>query len=282
MAKGSEVSTIRLICPNCGARYDVPANVIPEDGRDVQCSNCSHTWFQPPETKRAAPPPQPEPAPPPPQPGPKARDDDDDGRVGLADLEDRDVVAQRPPVSRQAADVFREEREHEARRRAEDSALESQPGLGLEEPGADGQARRARERMARLRADDVPGDAPQPARAQGGSRRDLLPDVDEITQSLRGGAYLRPAETAPPPPKRTRPRNSGFPRGFLLSVVLGGAAIAAYAYAPLIVDFVPELEMPMALYVAYLDTARVWLDDQTSVLLTMLDGLSSEAPPSGS
>ncbi|MCK5500021.1 MAG: zinc-ribbon domain-containing protein, partial [Tritonibacter mobilis] len=38
---------MRLICPNCGAQYEVPEDVIPENGRDVQCSNCGDTWFQP-------------------------------------------------------------------------------------------------------------------------------------------------------------------------------------------------------------------------------------------
>lgn len=37
---------MRLSCPNCGAQYEVPIEVIPQDGRDVQCSNCGHTWFQ--------------------------------------------------------------------------------------------------------------------------------------------------------------------------------------------------------------------------------------------
>ncbi|SEC52605.1 MJ0042 family finger-like domain-containing protein [Rhodobacter sp. 24-YEA-8] len=35
-----------LACPNCDARYDVPDSAIPEAGRDVQCSNCGHAWFQ--------------------------------------------------------------------------------------------------------------------------------------------------------------------------------------------------------------------------------------------
>lgn len=38
---------MRLTCPNCGAQYEVPEEAIPEDGRDVQCSNCGDTWFQP-------------------------------------------------------------------------------------------------------------------------------------------------------------------------------------------------------------------------------------------
>ena len=37
---------MRLICPNCDAEYQVDDAAIPETGRDVQCSNCGHAWFQ--------------------------------------------------------------------------------------------------------------------------------------------------------------------------------------------------------------------------------------------
>lgn len=49
---------MRLICPNCGAQYEVDGSMIPDDGRDVQCSACGHTWFQLPEG--VEPPPEPE------------------------------------------------------------------------------------------------------------------------------------------------------------------------------------------------------------------------------
>jgi len=39
-------NTMRLICPNCGAQYEIDAGLIPPAGRDVQCSNCGNTWFQ--------------------------------------------------------------------------------------------------------------------------------------------------------------------------------------------------------------------------------------------
>lgn len=38
---------MRLICPRCGAQYEVDDSVIPASGRDVQCSGCGQTWFQP-------------------------------------------------------------------------------------------------------------------------------------------------------------------------------------------------------------------------------------------
>ncbi|MEH6360912.1 MAG: zinc-ribbon domain-containing protein [Amylibacter sp.] len=37
---------MRLICPNCVAQYEVDEDVIPPEGRDVQCANCGHNWFQ--------------------------------------------------------------------------------------------------------------------------------------------------------------------------------------------------------------------------------------------
>jgi resuscitation-promoting factor RpfA len=53
---------MRLVCPNCEAKYEVPEDAIPDSGRDVQCTNCGHTWFQmraksgsaPPETAAPA------------------------------------------------------------------------------------------------------------------------------------------------------------------------------------------------------------------------------------
>lgn len=39
---------MRLVCPNCGAQYEVDERVIPDAGRDVQCSACGHAWYQQP------------------------------------------------------------------------------------------------------------------------------------------------------------------------------------------------------------------------------------------
>ncbi|MBK6466238.1 MAG: zinc-ribbon domain-containing protein [Rhodobacter sp.] len=33
---------MRLVCPNCDAKYEVPDDAVPEGGRDVQCSSCGH------------------------------------------------------------------------------------------------------------------------------------------------------------------------------------------------------------------------------------------------
>lgn len=52
---------MRLICPNCSAQYEIDASLIPDEGRDVQCSNCGHTWFElPPAPPEYADAPEPE------------------------------------------------------------------------------------------------------------------------------------------------------------------------------------------------------------------------------
>lgn len=60
---------MRLVCPNCEAKYEVPEDAIPETGRDVQCANCGHAWFQMRPRPTAA---ETAPVPPPPTPVPDA------------------------------------------------------------------------------------------------------------------------------------------------------------------------------------------------------------------
>jgi len=35
-----------LVCPKCVTQYEVDDQAIPENGREVQCANCEHIWFQ--------------------------------------------------------------------------------------------------------------------------------------------------------------------------------------------------------------------------------------------
>ena len=46
---------MRLTCPRCGAQYEIAAAAIPAAGREVECSACSHVWFQPGQPKAAEP-----------------------------------------------------------------------------------------------------------------------------------------------------------------------------------------------------------------------------------
>lgn len=40
---------IEIVCPSCGAQYQVPDGSIGPDGRNVTCSKCSHKWRAYPE-----------------------------------------------------------------------------------------------------------------------------------------------------------------------------------------------------------------------------------------
>lgn len=318
---------MRLICPNCGAQYDVPANVIPEAGRDVQCSGCGHTWFQrhpdaDPDLAEELDQPLPEPEWTP-EPEPEDTPQVAAGPVASVEPEpepgEAPEPAPRPPappagqpeppkrdIDPEMAELFREEREFEARRRAAE-ALESQPELGLTEPDDDEHARRsreARERMARMRGEEPapkastprpaepaaePGPAPSrppeaamAAAAAAGSRRDLLPDVEEINQTLRSSSEPRVVDSAREEADATPPREKGgFGRGVLLGVVIVVLAILLYVYAATISEAVPPLAPLMDGYMATVDGLRGWLDEQMMALLRTLDGMSSEAPPDG-
>lgn len=38
---------MRLTCPRCNARYEIPDAAIPAMGREVECSACANVWHQP-------------------------------------------------------------------------------------------------------------------------------------------------------------------------------------------------------------------------------------------
>jgi len=280
---------MRLTCPNCGAQYEVPDQVIPIDGRDVQCSNCGNTWFQDhPENPLPVADPAPaqdelqdgyaedepeeyweEPAPAPesaPAPEPDPYDDYDEDPDDYADPVKR-------PISHDNSftDVLREEAEREARLRAEESApgLETQTELGLE-PGPDDARRRAEEaraRMARLRGEQGPTPS-EPAPEPGvESRRGLLPDIDEINSTLKGGDNAVAPAVAPTAsgPKSKR-RSSGFTRGIAIAVLIAVALTLVYSNAPDISAALPQADPALNAYVAFVDNARIWLDQMMARL----------------
>lgn len=268
---------MRLICPNCDAQYEVVEDVIPAEGRDVQCSNCGQTWFQnhPDQIPQATQAPE--------QTEEIAEPDDepaeDEERVEVP------AAPQRRELDASVADILRQEAELESRAR-ESESLESQPELGFQdgESEAERRSREARERMALMR-----GETPAPpasgvseaaaTAAALGSRRDLLPDIEEINSTLRSssdrqagaGADTGTAQTA----SAAKPSRSGFRRGFTLMILLGLILAAIYVFAPQIAQSVPQADPYLSGYVARVDTARAWLDGRMTALLIWLDMLAS-------
>ncbi|MGV6803522.1 MAG: zinc-ribbon domain-containing protein [Ruegeria sp.] len=255
---------MRLTCPNCNAQYEVPDDVIPEEGRDVQCSNCEKTWFQSkhPEAKTeeeehpaeeadestgaaaleadakpASGEPEPSSAEPEPEVGEAAK-------TVAAPEETPDEPSPRGNVDPAVASILQQEAAREAELRAkEGSGLESQPDLGLDQPS---EPQKAPKRPA---ATETAADAGQ---------KDALPDVETINSSLR--TEEPPAE---PAPADAAPRKSGgFLRGFALIVIIGIILFLLYGNARQIGEAVPQAEPALQSYVSLIDQARIWLESQ--------------------
>lgn len=279
---------MRLTCPNCGAQYEVPDEVIPETGRDVQCSNCGDTWFQ------AHPDHQPDDEPlgdaqadtradaqhpygddddygadydadPDPEPEPGSEDDDPYSDVAAED----DPTPPRRELDPSIRDLLREEaaREEQARAAEAGTGLETQPDLGLDE-APDTRTQEARSRMARLRGlPDEPEDSPVRDNIDPDSRRNLLPDIDEINSSLdavpRRDRSFSDEDDALAVPSG----GGGFRRGFLWAIILFSVLTLLYVFAPQIAGLSPALEGPMAAYVEMINALRALLQSTVASLL---------------
>lgn len=281
---------MRLICPNCDAQYEVVDDVIPAEGRDVQCSNCGQTWFQ--HHPDHAPAEEPAEDLPPDLAEPDDAPGEDEERTAAApppppapdlDPEPEPEPAQAPQqreLDQGVADILREEAERETQARAGET-IETQPDLGLDsaEPESDRRAREARERMARLRGEDSGIDTAEAAAtaAAVGSRRELLPDIEEINSTLRasGEREQRNADPDTDTMDETPRRKSGFRSGFLLIVVLALILGAIYVFAPQIAQAVPQADPFLNAYVAQVNAARAWLDGQLTGVLQWLDATAA-------
>jgi tetrahydromethanopterin S-methyltransferase subunit F len=251
--------------------------VIPDEGRDVQCSNCGDTWYQEhPDHPAARAPDVPE------------DDDAPDGEYP-DDTEGRDddrredhrerIVPETPHSGLDASvrDMLREEADREEELRAIEAAggLESQPELGLDGGGGDDAARReaeARGHMARIRGEDPARPAPRQDPAASDSRRGLLPNIDEINAtlksdddvSLRNALSTHIGESGSGVEARQR---SGFARGFAISLIVVMVLVLVYAKAPKISQAVPQVDPALNVYVSLVDQARLWLDTRIGDLV---------------
>ncbi|MEM7598042.1 MAG: zinc-ribbon domain-containing protein [Pseudomonadota bacterium] len=279
---------MRLTCPNCAAQYEVPDEVIPLNGRDVQCSNCGDTWFQHhPDHPDYTPAFDPD--------APELDADEDVGPNDTLDAPQEDVAEQdqdpadAPPMSapprrelaEDVASVLREEADREVRaREAEMSGgLETQPDLGLSgSDGADQRTQQAKDRMARLRGfedavdepvsdlvqapdPDAKPDAPTPE-IDLGTRANLLPEVEDVDQRIEAqsdGASEAASARDGSRVATQKEGSSGFSRGLRLSIALFVIAAALYIFAPQLVQMVPALNDPLTGYTQLIDQGRAAL-----------------------
>ncbi len=292
---------MRLVCPNCGAQYEVDERVIPESGRDVQCSACGHAWYQMPQghpdaEDEAAPVDHDETL------APEAEDEEPEESPGEpgdepvaaehgappADEEPEDgpepEAAPRREVDDDVRSILREEAQNELSRRAAER-VETQPDLGLDSsPSPEEERRRiARERMARMRGldedelpgaeaedDDVESEAePEQPRSRV-PRRELFPDIEEINSTLDGRGIDGDTDAM----FVEGARSGGFGRGFFLVIFLAALLLAVYMLAPNLAETMPMLEPALSGFVEIVNVARAWLDTTLQEIIVRIEAMT--------
>lgn len=294
---------MRLICPSCGAQYEVDDSVIPDAGRDVQCSNCGHAWFQNSAVQikneahaqsaeadhsddgdwveaeaafqDASVDPEPSPA--------VASSDDDTPQNNAPEATEVEETVAEPVMSperkRRTLDdavrnVLQEEAARESRARQSDGqSIETQPDLGLSAaaaPAAASAALAEHDRIARLRGDE--DDLDEEALISRASRKELLPDIEEINSTLRATSERGDEAAAMDAPETLRRRRFGFRFGFSTAVIIAGLALGLYLLAPTLSERYPAMEPSLTSYLQVVEPARIWLDAALQSLTASLNG----------
>ena len=268
---------MRLICPNCDAEYEVDASVIPEGGRDVQCSSCGHGWFQlhaGAETATEN----------------EFEDAATDGEELFAqeaeeDFDDADMdlhpqveLAAPRALDDDVLSVLREEAEREsaARRTEEPQPIETQTEFGLTAPVVPPVLTDdpAAKRIAAMKGIDPAPAMADPEKPQ--ARRDLLPEIDEINSTLRATSERRDGEAGAVAEALGKNGRNGFRRGFVLTLLAAVVAAAVYISAPQISQKFPQTAPALTAYVQKVDAMRLWLDGTLLSLTGKIRGVTAD------
>ena len=294
---------MRITCPNCGAQYEVDDALIPEAGRDVQCSNCGKGWFQPKhpeppmateepdttaevaeaEAAEAAPPPESE--------------DERWEETAAADapepLAEADMDAEVAPAEREddrrSAPIEAEDEDDEdeplasahavAPRKPDESVLsvlreeaEREIAQRRQDAGAfESQPDLGLSELPQRRTGPSEADIAAGAAVAASARRDLLPDIDEINSTLRPDAVRGPAAAGETEVPVEDGRRRGFRMGFGLMLLIAAVLIGLYIAAGWLAAAVPALEPFLIGYVETANAFRAWID---GLLASGVDAMS--------
>ncbi|MBT9384826.1 zinc-ribbon domain-containing protein [Pseudooceanicola sp. CBS1P-1] len=261
---------MRLTCPSCGANYEVPDAVIPDEGRDVECSACGISWFQAPgapgtlrlrpEDQSAAAPegadPHRNPVPASALKGPSGAEAAPLALHATAEepplISPRRAQLQRREIEQDVLDILREEAAFEAKARARDRSAPEEPAPPA--PEAEPEAPRG-DWSAGLQADPVEEELPPPPahieQTTAGNRPRLMPDAEEMHSSVAPGSSAAPTVATP------RQRRS-FALGFAIPVAVVLLLLLVYAQAPALARALPGAAAGLNSYVETVDAARHW------------------------
>lgn len=193
-------------------------------------------------------------------------------------------VHQPRPVDEAAREILREEarREAAARRRDQGAPLETQTDLGLDGPrDAETRAAAAKARLARLREPPASEEASESDAAEAavaatiaaGSRRELLPDIEEINSTLiaTSDRQSSASDDITDDADQVRKRR-GFRFGFLTVFVIALGFALLYLLAPTLAEKFPQTATFLA---GYLDWSNGILDRLDAILRRVLAALTS-------
>mgnify|MGYP001800070666 CR=1 FL=1 len=255
---------MRLVCPNCGAQYDIANDAIPEGGRDVQCSSCANTWFQ---TER-------------PTIANRARSE------LILSPRTKDAAASATPPRKgldpSVSDILRE--------RSVRYPEETQPPATQAEtapPAVD--ADETRRRIAQMTVAEGGTPAPQPAPkpaaiaaaatgavVAGNAKADAnlrsLPSIDDINATLRARSQASDMSGLTESEKQEAEKRRGFRWGFFLVLVVLALLVAPYFFQEQINANLPQLSEYMVTYVETVDSLRLWVNAQIQTLQGMMSG----------
>lgn len=239
---------MRITCPNCSAQYEIEARLLPDEGREVQCSSCGHVWFQTKPLLDA-----PVPTPPrqtiaePVAAAPVAAEVSTQAQETTTPVP---APTPRPPrpVDEKVLGILREEAEFEARAR-EAEQLETQPELGLM-----GTAPWPRQEPAEAPEEEEPEERHMPTAPA------AFPDIDDISATLEPiGTARKGDDSRVELPATAQERNRSFVNGIIIPIGLGLVVIALYMVAPVLSSMVPALEPLLKSYVSAIDGLRTSL-----------------------
>jgi predicted Zn finger-like uncharacterized protein len=258
---------MRLICPNCNAEYDVADDVIPQGGRDVQCSSCTKTWFQthkavvpPPETSSGLL-----------SPAPKS-----EGKSVEIGAPTSAATPERKPLDSAVADILRQEAAHDGK----GPAAATSPRT-LDEPAAASaekiDADQTRKRIASMTQQESGPQAIAEVSAGAETAANLrtVPDIHEINAALRARAEANDTSGLTAAEKEEAQQRRGFRRGFFWVLILIAILILPYIFAEQITENLPQTRPIMASYVLTVDQLRVWLEAQVGNIQDMIASFTS-------
>ncbi len=184
-------------------------------------------------------------------------------------------------------DILREEVEYESRARAAEQpqSLETQGDLGLDQgedrpTATDRRADEAANRLRRLRGQDDAATAAAVAatvRSAKDTRRDLLPDIEEINSTLRTSGDTPRNPDLGQKTNNSASRARGFRLGFALVILLAGAAVFVYSSHDSLSQSYPQAAPYIDSFMASANSARIWLDDKVAGLFLKLNALTGQS-----